>query len=67
MNKKLFTIGIIHLFLVTGFDNTKIKKKPWKTKMKRDIYLHKDLHKAVSQGGKAFGGITKKIFHKKKD
>jgi len=32
--------------MVTGMDNTKVKKKPWKTRMERDIILHKDLKEA---------------------
>ena len=55
------------MFFITGLDNIKIKKKPWKTKMERDLYIHKDLKEVVSQGGKTFGEVTKKIFHKKKD
>ena len=37
----------------------KTKKKPWKTKMKRDIILHKDIKEAYLQGGKAIGEIVK--------
>ena len=45
--------------MVTGLDNTKVKKKPWKTRMGRDIMLHKDLKEAYIQGGKVIGGIIK--------
>jgi hypothetical protein len=55
------------LSIVKGMDNTKLKRKPWKNKMERDILFSKDLKEAGLQGGKAFGGVTKKIFHKKKD
>ena len=47
--------------MVTGLDNTKVKKKPWKTQMERDIYLHKDLAEAYYQRGKAMGGILDKV------
>ena len=40
-------------------DNTKLKKKPWKTRMERDIMLHKDLKESYVQGGKAFGDVLK--------
>ena len=52
--------------MVTGLDNTKVKKKPWKTRMERDIILNKDLNEAYVQGGKAIGGIVKPK-KKKKD
>jgi hypothetical protein len=46
--------------MVIGIDNTKSKKKPWKSKMERDIILHKDITEAYSQGGKAIGEMIKK-------
>jgi len=45
--------------MVRGIEKTKVKKKPWKTKMEREIILLKDLKEAYIQGGKAVGGITK--------
>jgi len=52
--------------MVKGIDNTKLKKKPWKSQMERDIMLHKDLAEAVSQGGKAMGEVLKPKKKKKK-
>ncbi len=45
--------------MVRGMDITKLKKKPWKSRMERDIMLHKDIKEAHLQGGKAFGHILK--------
>ena len=45
--------------MVRGIGKTKVKKKPWKTRMERDIILHKDLKEAYIQGGKAIGGVVK--------
>jgi len=44
--------------MVRGMDVTKTKKKPWKTRMERDIILHKDIKEAYLQGGKAIGEIV---------
>lgn len=52
--------------MVRGLGSTKTKKKPWKTRMERDIMLHKDISKAYTQGGKAIGNITKKLLNKPK-
>lgn len=38
-----------------GIDNTNVNKKPWKTRMKRDIIMHKDVKEAGLQGGKVIG------------
>jgi hypothetical protein len=51
--------------MVKGIEITKIKKKPWKTRMERDIILHKDIKDAGLQGGKAIGGIFKTKVKKK--
>ena len=45
--------------MVRGIGKTKVKKKPWKTRMERDIILHEDLKEAYIQGGKAIGGVVK--------
>jgi hypothetical protein len=39
----------------SGFDGSKIKKKPWKTRVERDIILHDDLKESGLQGGKIIG------------
>ena len=52
--------------MVRGMGGTKVKKKPWKTRMERDIYYHKDLKDAYLQKGKAMGDISKKLVGKKK-
>jgi len=36
--------------LTWGIDNTNVNKKPWKTRMKRDIIMHKDVKEAGLQG-----------------
>jgi hypothetical protein len=41
--------------MARGIGETKQKKKPWKTRMERDIIMHKDLKKAGLQGGKVMG------------
>ena len=45
--------------MVRGMDGTKVKKNPWKSRMERDIMLHKDIKEAGLQGGKALGKILK--------
>lgn len=45
--------------MVRGMGGTKVKKKPWKTRMERDIMMHKDIKEAGLQGGKALGEILK--------
>ena len=45
--------------MLRGMGVIKTKKKPWKTKMKRDIILHKDIKEAYLQGGKVIGEIVK--------
>ena len=52
--------------MIKGMDNTKLKKKQWKTIMERDIYLHKDLAEAYFQRGKTMGDIAKKLVNKPK-
>ena len=52
--------------MVRGMGDTKVKKKPWKTRMERDIMLHKDLKEAYLQGGKAIGEIVKPKGKKRK-
>jgi hypothetical protein len=52
--------------MVKGLDGTKIKKRPWKTRMERDIMLHKDIKEAYLHKGKAYGEITHRMLHKKK-
>ena len=51
--------------MVRGMDGAKTKKKPWKTRMERDIILHKDISEAYYQGGKAIGDIVKSKKKKK--
>jgi hypothetical protein len=41
--------------MVRGVEDVKDKKKPWKTKVERDIIMHKDLKESGLQGGKAIG------------
>ena len=41
--------------MARGIDGTKIKKKPWKTRMERDIIMHKDIKESGLQGGKVIG------------
>ncbi len=41
--------------MVRGIGKTKVKKKPWKTRMERDIIMHKDIKEAGLQGGKVIG------------
>ncbi len=36
-------------------DESKIKKKPWNTRLERDILMHDDLKKSGIQGGKIIG------------
>ena len=38
-----------------GFNVSKKKKKPWKTRMERDIIMHKELKESGLQGGKVLG------------
>jgi hypothetical protein len=52
--------------MVTGLDNTKVKKKPWKTRMERDIILNKDIAEAYYQKGKVMGNIANKVVNKPK-
>ena len=52
--------------MVRGMGVTKIKKKPWKTRMERDIILHKDLAEAYYQRGKTMGEISNKLLNKSK-
>jgi len=63
MNKWLISIGCMY---VTGLDDARVKKKPWRSEMQRDIMLNKDLADATIQGGKAFGKVTKRIIQGKK-
>jgi len=41
--------------MVRGLDKTKDKKKPWKTRVERDIKFSKDIKEAGLEGGKAIG------------
>ena len=41
--------------MVRGLGKTKVKKKPWKTRVERDIKFSKDIKEAGLQGGKAIG------------
>ncbi|MBN2604063.1 MAG: hypothetical protein JXA91_08035 [Candidatus Thermoplasmatota archaeon] len=41
--------------MVKGIDEIKVKKKPWKTRVERDIIMHEDIKKAGTQGGKVIG------------
>ncbi len=52
--------------MVKGLDNTKVKRNPWKTRMERDIILHKDLIEAYQQRGKVMGEIVKQVVGKTK-
>lgn len=52
--------------MVRGIGSTKLKKKTWKTRMERDIILHKDIKDAYLQKGKAYRDITRKVLKKKK-
>ena len=52
--------------MATGLDNTKVKKKPWKTRMERDIILNKDIAEAYYQKGKVMGNIANKVVNKPK-
>ena len=45
--------------MVRGIGGTKVKKKPWKSRIERDIMLHKDIKEAGLQGGKALGQVLK--------
>ena len=53
--------------MVRGIGKTKVKKKPWKTRMERDIIMHKDIKEAGLQGGKAIGEIVKPKGKRKKN
>ena len=52
--------------MVRGIGKTKVKKKPWKTRMERDIILNKDIAEAYYQKGKVMGNIVNKIVNKPK-
>ena len=41
--------------MARGIDVAKEKKKPWKTRMERDIIMHKDIKESGLQGGKVIG------------
>ena len=41
--------------MVRGIGKTKVKKKPWKTRMERDIVFSRDIKEAGLEGGKAIG------------
>ena len=45
--------------MVRGLGKTKVKKKPWKTRMERDIVFSKDIKESGLQGGKAIREIVK--------
>ena len=46
--------------MVRGIAGAKVKKNASKTRMERDIRLHKDIKEAYFQGGKAIGEMVKK-------
>ena len=52
--------------MVRGIGPTNIKNKPWKTKMERDIILHKDIAEAYSQKGKALGDVVDNLVNRPK-
>ena len=41
--------------MVRGIGKTKVKKKPWKTRLERDVVFSKDIKEAGLQGGKVIG------------
>jgi hypothetical protein len=41
--------------MTRGIGGNNNKKKPWKTKIERDIILHEDLKESSLQGGKTIG------------
>ena len=41
--------------MARGLNGLKDKKKPWKTRMERDIIHHRNLKESGLQGGKAIG------------
>lgn len=41
--------------MARGLDGSNIKKKPWKTRIERDIIMHDDLKESSLQGGKVIG------------
>ena len=41
--------------MVRGVEDVKDKKKTWKTKVERDVIMHKDLKESGLQGGKVIG------------
>jgi hypothetical protein len=41
--------------MARGIDNTKLKKKTWKSRIERDIIMHDDLKKSGLHGGKVIG------------
>jgi len=41
--------------MVKGLDGSEVKKKPWKTRVERDIIMHKDIKESGLQGGKVIG------------
>ena len=51
--------------MIRGIGNIKSKKKPWTTRMERDIMLHKDLREAYFQKGKVYGSIIRSLKKKK--
>jgi len=53
--KKLWNCRLGGGKMVRGIGKTKVKKKPWKTRMERDIIMHKDIKEAGLQGGKVIG------------
>ena len=50
--------------MVRGIGKTKVKKKPWKTRMERDIILNQDIAEAYYQKGKVMGNIANKVGNK---
>jgi hypothetical protein len=43
------------IIMARGIDGPKLKKKPWKTKIERDIIIHEDIKESGLQGGKVIG------------
>jgi hypothetical protein len=41
--------------MARGIDSSKVKKKPWKTRIERDIIYSKNIKESAIQGGKVIG------------
>ena len=49
--------------MAPGINYSKEKKKPWKTRVERDIIMHKDIKEVGLQGGKVIGDKLYPYFH----